>query len=436
MRIFKIIIPLTLLSLGTFACTDKKETPQEPIAETPQEPVKEVVKEAPVAAKSEFPKVGTLLMPQAQFEWITDEKGKRKPVPGPAKLLMLSSDGDSWQHVILEDKESRVFHKAACVNVDGEERLLTIAGTDAMLKLWREEKGEWKSETLWHPSFGGKWDRLRDFEIADVDGDGQNEIVVATHDQGVIAIIKRSPDGWKVEEVYKEADTFVHEIEIGDTDGDGKKEFFATPSKPNKVGKSQPGHVMWFRKGAKVKKGFVAEFKDSHAKEILAADVDGDGKDEIYIALEATRGKDGSEKKPVRITRNIWNGKKYKGKIIARLPGAIQSRVVMMGDLTGSGKNELVVTTMKGGIWRLVPGANGKWEKYQIDAETSGFEHAAGIADVDGDGKSELYVAADDQDEVRRYRWIDGAFKRDTIYTLKKNDLTWNVQACESGLKL
>ena len=35
-----------------------------------------------------------------------------------------------------------------------------------------------------------------------------------------------------------------------------------------------------------------------------------------------------------------------------------------------------------------------------IDADSSGFEHAAYVADLDGDGTLELYVAADDQHEL------------------------------------
>ena len=43
-------------------------------------------------------------------------------------------------------------------------------------------------------------------------------------------------------------------------------------------------------------------------------------------------------------------------------------------------------------------GKTPSFTKELIDADSSGFEHAAGIADLDGDGRPELYVAADDQD--------------------------------------
>ena len=38
------------------------------------------------------------------------------------------------------------------------------------------------------------------------------------------------------------------------------------------------------------------------------------------------------------------------------------------------------------------------------------------MTDLDGDGKDELYVASDEQDEVRRYTCRDGAWKKDVLY--------------------
>ena len=85
-------------------------------------------------------------------------------------------------------------------------------------------------DKLWSQSWGGKFDRLRDIEIGDVDGDGKDEYVIATHDYGVVAVYNPAEDGGEPEviELSKKADTFVHEIEIGDIEGDGTLEFFAT----------------------------------------------------------------------------------------------------------------------------------------------------------------------------------------------------------------
>jgi YD repeat-containing protein len=73
-----------------------------------------------------------------------------------------------------------------------------------------------------------------------------------------------------------------------------------------------------------------------------------------------------------------------------------------------------------------------------IDKQSGGFEHAALLADLDGDGRDELYVASDDHGEVRRYTWDGAGFSRETIYermtpvggAMKKLPgvvFTWNV---------
>jgi hypothetical protein len=103
-----------------------------------------------------------------------------------------------------------------------------VGGTAAALKLWRPGL---EPQVLWKADFGGRFSRLRDAEVADVLGDGVPTLVVATHDQGVVALVR--PDGaggFSAKEIDRQADTFVHEVEVGDLDGDGVLEVYATPA--------------------------------------------------------------------------------------------------------------------------------------------------------------------------------------------------------------
>ncbi|MBC7793784.1 MAG: hypothetical protein H7Z43_08750, partial [Clostridia bacterium] len=114
-----------------------------------------------------------------------------------------------------------------------------------------------------------------------------------------------------------------------------------------------------------------------------------------------------------------------------KLDKAVQARVLLATSLRPNDKPELVVTTMKDGIWRLTPAAgDALWTPSRIDADSSGFEHAATAYDIDSDGLNELYVTADDQDEVRQYVWSADQFKRTVITTLEKSDITWNIMGC------
>jgi hypothetical protein len=369
-----------------------------------------------------------LMLALSPFE-VTPE-GKVLPKPQAARLEVLLRRGGEWTVTAIDDPDSNVFHKAMAFD-DG---ILTLGGSDAALKLWRKGPDGFVAETLWTKDFGGKFSRMRDAEIADIDGDGTPALAVATHDQGVVAIVKRHEDGsWHVREIDAEADLFVHEIEVGDLDGDGVLEVYATPSEPNRLdGTAQHGMVTRYVPAKDEGRVEVADLGDRHAKEILVADVDGDGRDELYVAVEAVSGG------KVEIRRYDADTDPKAGAVIAELDDT-QTRFLTPGDIDGDGQRELVAAGMRSGLWLLRPGpapATGRWTKTLIDAESGGFEHASILADLDGDGRDELYVASDNQGEVRRYVWQDGKWAKEVIHTRKPvgSAFTWNLMPVPAEL--
>ena len=56
---------------------------------------------------------------------------------------------------------------------------------------------------------------------------------------------------------------------------------------------------------------------------------------------------------------------------------------------------EMVAAANKSGLWLLRPGSDprAEWSIESIDRNSGGFEHAAILTDLDGDGVDELYVA-------------------------------------------
>ncbi len=369
-----------------------------------------------------------LLLSLSPFE--VSPEGKVLPKPQAARLEILLRRGDTWTVEAIDDPDSNVFHKAMPYR-DG---ILTLGGSAAALKLWRKGPDGFVAETLWTKDFGGKFSRMRDAEIADIDGDGKLDIAVATHDQGVVAIVSPQDDGsWKVTEIDAEADTFVHEIEVGDLDGDGVLEVYATPSEPNRLdGTAQHGMVTRYVPAKNEGRFEVADLGDRHAKEILVDDVDGDGRDELYVAVEAVSGGQ------VEIRRYDENTDPKAGALIAALDDT-QTRFLTAGDIDGDGRREIVAAGMRSGLWLLRPGpapATGRWEKSLIDAASGGFEHASILADLDGDARDELYVASDNQGEVRRYVWQDGKWAKEVIHTRQPvgSAFTWNVMPVPTEL--
>jgi hypothetical protein len=382
-------------------------------------PLQQAIEGAPAPA---------ILLSQAWF--LKDANGK--PKPGPARLQVWRKGADGWQATLLEDGESNVFHKALATDAG----LLTIAGEKAMLKRWSHTAGAWSAETLWSKSWGGKFNRLRDIEVGDVDADGKDEWVVATHDGGVIAVINPGENGAAPEVIELDAkpDTFVHEIEIGDIDGDGKKEFFATPSDRNQANASQAGEIVAYRwDGTTYTRSLVDGGAETHAKEVLATDLNGDGKAELFGVLEAETDAAKQVKTPVRIRQYTPQPDGTFAHTDIATINDRQTRFLVAGDFDGDGQTELVAAAMKTGLYLLDPSTDAKgvttWASTVIDPVSSGFEHATIAADVDGDGRPELIVAADDQRELKLYRWDSEkkAFAKELIGRLQGDTITWNI---------
>lgn len=378
-----------------------------------------------------------IVLSQAQFLETTDEKtGEKTSTPGPARLVILRQHHDEWQPEFVEDPESNVFHKAVFYpetpQAGQTPGILTIGANAAMIKLWQHSRDAWSAETVWKATFGGKQDRLRDFEIGDVTADGKPDIVIVTHDQGVVVVLSQTADGWQATEIDHKEKTFVHETELGDLDGDGALEIYATPSKPNKFdGTPQPGEIVVYRHSPEgFERQVVEEFLLRHVKEILVTDIDGDGHSELLASVEAelaSRPDAPPDADQVLVKRYRFEADRYVGEVVCTLPDGL-CRFFNAGDVDGDGKPELIASTHKKGIWLARPGPD-QWKVELVDADSGGFEHATVLADLDGDGLQEIYAAADKQREVRRYRWADGKWDRETLYTIEDAKITFNIFA-------
>ena len=356
-----------------------------------------------------------------------------RPVPLPAALeFLVPSETDLWEVTRVEDPQSNVFHKAMSFpGPAGEAQLLTVAGSEATVKTWQNHSGELVPTTIWQQDFGGRSSRIRDVEIADLYGDGQTDLAVATHDQGVVAILRPTAEGgFSVEEIDRQPHTFVHEIEIGDLDGDGVLEVYATPSEPNRLdGSPQKGSVVRYVPAKGEGPFIVADLGPRHAKEILVDDLDGDGRDELYVAVEGEVDKPTQRlEKPVEIRRYEAGTAPENGTLVATIPDRF-SRFLTAGDIEGDGKKEMVVAGFSSGLWLLRPQAEGFWKLKSIDRDSGGFEHAAILVDLDRDGRDELYVASDNEKLLRRYEWDGRRLAGRVIHRRAepRDVYTWNL---------
>jgi hypothetical protein len=415
------------LALGWWACSGEPETDSTP----PVHPKPAPAAPAPEAPKAPAGPLPTLIVVQAQFVNMK---------PGPARMTLYRTDGKSWFPEVIEDPDSNVFHKA----LPWKDGILTIGGMKADLKFWkRGEDGQWTGTKLWEKDWGGKFSRMRDLEIGDVDGDGKDEMVIATHDMGVVAVGDEdvaedgTPKGtWTFQEMDRTPDTFVHEVEIGDVDGDKKKEFYVTPSERNKAsGVSQPGGVAQYSwDGNRYVRKQLVQWTDSHAKEILVADLDGDGTDELYAAKEGVvvKGADGkpSLKVPEQIIQLVPGaGGKWDQKVVATMDGEKQCRFLVAADVNHDHKKDIVAAGMDTGLWYLDRRSDGTFTPVLIDGTTGGFEHATDVADFDYDGKVEIYSASEKPGArmLQKFYWTGDKWEITKIDDIPTGRITWSL---------
>lgn len=420
-----------LFMTGILGCGQKKEplptaepdkTESSSISENISEKQKDI---SPKPATSEVSVKDSMSLFIAQSWFKANDQG-RFTVPDKGQLLILKAKDGKWESEQIEDTESNVFHKALPLD---DKRILTIGGNAARLKLWSKKDGNWTAETIWGPEFGGKHNRLRDFEKADFDGDGKDDLAIVTHDQGVVAVLFQKDGGkWEVKELNRESGIFVHEAEIGDLDYDGKLEIITTPSLPNTVsGKDQGGKVMryaWNGKG--FDKSEIVSFDTRHIKEIMVKDLDRDGKDELYAAIEAET--DGPKiLSPVEIRRYDYAEGKFSSVSVVTLEDRF-CRFLTSGDMNNDGTIDLIAAAFSSGV-TLIKKEGSSYIKTTIDADSGGFEHAAYVVDLDKDGKPELYVADDKTGTINRYIEKDGVFVKQELNKRQNptQAMVWNI---------
>jgi outer membrane protein assembly factor BamB len=226
--------------------------------------------------------------------------------------------------------------------------------------------------------------------IADVDGDGKKEILIV--DRGLALLDSQGRVRWR-------SPIDALRATFGDFDGDGHLDVYAAAraGRAGSIGVTvqsfaldgRTGKPLWHNDGA-AEIVWHHELGPQH-RQPTVFDIDGDGRDDVlFVALDLLvelNGRDGSFMKPPVIANEVW--KQREG---ANGQWTAYGTHIPL-DLNGDGKIELLLAANWGqwGAWTL--DRKLLWTFNPEKAQLS--QRHPGIGDVDGDGKLELGVLHD-----------------------------------------
>lgn len=272
---------------------------------------------------------------------------------------------------------------------------------------------------------GGDVNLIRSISLGDVDGDGCEEIVIGTRPSGLVILLRRAGDGYSQEVIdrdpYGPFTSNTREVHIADVDNDGALEILAATARTNQAQwESTPGALFMFKQsGGRWHKRVIDDHGGrTHTRMCLVGGVRNDGLNHLVsttVGIHDAEHDVISPKPQVMIYRVSRDS--VEKVAIDVLEQAIKSRSLAIGDVDGDQLNELVLGTRnldargetflfsyKYDIQRQT------WARETLDKSGELGFHRVAIADVDGDGRSEVIASDDGKGLIRIYRKDGGTW--------------------------
>lgn len=309
---------------------------------------------------------------------------------GDVMLFLQGATSASWTTVEIDDAVSGAASlRVTDLNGDlFEDLLVTAAGDDEILAYWNNGNGSFFSSTIASGFVGAS-----DAEAADIDGDGDMDVVGVAETAGLLRWWEREPNG----PIFWEQHNFApmegaSAVAIGDLNGDFEPDVVAVSA--------SEGELTWYESLGEAGNSWLWTPRTlttglSAPRAVVIGDFSGDGRMDIAAA-----GSTGEPEFWLWINQGgtppTWSLTTHSGPWDAN--GGVSSLAAVDIDLDGDLDLMAVLSSdQMAGVWKNPDGADPSWSWEDIASFDGAIVPlAVGSGDIDRDGDPDAVVVGND----------------------------------------
>lgn len=260
------------------------------------------------------------------------------------------------------------------------------------------------------PTYGSGGNYAESVAVADVNGDGKTDLVVANEcaDNSCtssLGVLLGNGDGtFQAAVSYSSGAQYASFVAVSDVNGDGKLDLVVTNGCVNCV--SGTVGVLLGNGNGTFQTAVIYGSGGQHATSVAVSDVNGDGKPDLVVANECASSQVRCAIFSGIVGVLLGNGDGTFQAPVTYLSGGLHAHSVAVSDVNGDGKPDLVVTNECGGSDRscsnadgtvgvLLGNGDGSFQVAQAVNFASGAQPDSSVAvsDVNGDATPDLVIA-------------------------------------------